>query len=204
MFTHKSVAMLAKEADAATQAVADYKAYTKEQTAQADEQCDDPKITAGLKRKADQANAALKRALATNPTGRIDRFDPSGVEIHAALDSRGHLLSQLNGLVAGFADLASDAKQNDRKDVSVLTKEDIQRMLPSPGSKETIQKFVDTYGIDFGELTPYLGLRKNGSVPTGGFGLGFERFVLVCSSSIDGGNIRHTLPFPAAYQELSF
>ena len=39
----------------------------------------------------------------------------------------------------------------------------------------------------------YLDLRKYGSVPHGGFGLGFERLVQLCSGM---ANIRDVIPFP--------
>lgn len=42
-------------------------------------------------------------------------------------------------------------------------------------------------------LSWYLELRKYGNVPTGGFGMGFERF-LQCVLGIT--NIKATLPFP--------
>lgn len=39
----------------------------------------------------------------------------------------------------------------------------------------------------------YLDLRKFGNVPTGGFGLGFERYLKVLFGT---GNIKDTIPFP--------
>lgn len=44
-----------------------------------------------------------------------------------------------------------------------------------------------------GNLSWYLDLRKYGNVPTGGFGMGFDRF-LQCVLGI--GNIKDTVPFP--------
>ena len=44
-----------------------------------------------------------------------------------------------------------------------------------------------------GNLSWYLDLRKYGNVPTGGFGLGFDRF-LQCVLGIS--NIKDTVPFP--------
>lgn len=43
------------------------------------------------------------------------------------------------------------------------------------------------------ELDWYLDLRKFGSVPTAGFGLGFERLI---QSMLSINNIRDTIPFP--------
>lgn len=45
---------------------------------------------------------------------------------------------------------------------------------------------------------------KNASTPSGGFGLGFDRLVTVCTSNLKGANIRDALPFPVAYQECAF
>lgn len=44
-----------------------------------------------------------------------------------------------------------------------------------------------------GNLSWYLELRKYGNVPTGGFGMGFER-LLQCVLGIS--NIKDTVPFP--------
>lgn len=42
-------------------------------------------------------------------------------------------------------------------------------------------------------LNWYLELRKYGNVPTGGFGLGFERYLLLL---LGINNIKDTIPFP--------
>lgn len=47
----------------------------------------------------------------------------------------------------------------------------------------------------------YLDLRKFGTVPHGGAGLGFERLVRLCTGI---ENIRDVVPFPRAYQECEF
>jgi asparaginyl-tRNA synthetase len=47
----------------------------------------------------------------------------------------------------------------------------------------------------------YLNLRANGSTPTAGAGLGFDRLVRVCTGI---ENIRDAVPFPVAYQECRF
>jgi asparaginyl-tRNA synthetase len=60
------------------------------------------------------------------------------------------------------------------------------------------------YGLDFGSLQWYLNLRRNASTPTGGFGLGFERLVTVCTSNLEGANIRDSLAFPVAFRECTF
>ena len=47
----------------------------------------------------------------------------------------------------------------------------------------------------------YLDLRRFGSVPHSGFGLGFERMVRFCTGM---GNIRDVIPFPRAPREIEF
>ena len=44
-------------------------------------------------------------------------------------------------------------------------------------------------------------MRRNGSTPTAGAGLGFDRLVRICTG-ID--NIRDAVPFPVAYQECRY
>lgn len=47
----------------------------------------------------------------------------------------------------------------------------------------------------------YLDLRKNGSIPHSGFGLGFERLVMLVTGM---SNIRDTLPYPRCYKDMLF
>ena len=47
----------------------------------------------------------------------------------------------------------------------------------------------------------YLDLRKNGSIPHSGFGLGFERLVMLVTGM---QNIRDTLPYPRCYHDMEF
>jgi asparaginyl-tRNA synthetase len=48
----------------------------------------------------------------------------------------------------------------------------------------------------------YIDLRKNGTFPHGGAGLGFDRLVSFCTSM--EGNIREAVPFPVCYQECNY
>lgn len=57
-------------------------------------------------------------------------------------------------------------------------------------------------GISIDPLQWYVDLRKNGSVPTAGAGLGFDRLVSVVTMM--EGNIRDATPFPVAFQECFF
>jgi asparaginyl-tRNA synthetase len=47
----------------------------------------------------------------------------------------------------------------------------------------------------------YTDLRKYGTVPHGGFGLGFERFIQLVTGM---RNIRDTIPIPRSYEECKF
>ena len=52
---------------------------------------------------------------------------------------------------------------------------------------------MDKVGLDKKDYWWYLELRKYGSVPHAGFGLGFERFVQFATGV---ENIRESIPFP--------
>lgn len=54
------------------------------------------------------------------------------------------------------------------------------------------QKVIDT-GIDVNSMSWYLDLRKYGTCPHGGFGLGFERLIMLVTGI---SNIRDVIPFP--------
>lgn len=55
------------------------------------------------------------------------------------------------------------------------------------------------------DITPiewYMNLRKNGTFPHGGAGLGFDRLVSVCTFM--EGNVRDVVPFPVCYKECRY
>jgi asparaginyl-tRNA synthetase len=56
--------------------------------------------------------------------------------------------------------------------------------------------------MDVSKLEWYTEIRKNGTFPHAGAGLGFDRLVSVCC--LMGGNIRDVVPFPVSYQECRF
>ncbi|TID14765.1 hypothetical protein CANINC_004436 [Pichia inconspicua] len=56
-----------------------------------------------------------------------------------------------------------------------------------------LEKEIERRKMDMMPLQWYLNLRKNGSVPHGGFGMGFERLLLYLSHT---ENIRDVIPFP--------
>ena len=66
---------------------------------------------------------------------------------------------------------------------------------------DKIMKVVAQRKMDVSSLKWYLEMRRNGSTPTAGAGLGFDRLVRICTG-ID--NIRDAVPFPVAYQECRY
>ena len=66
---------------------------------------------------------------------------------------------------------------------------------------DVLQKRIKEMGIDEKELWWYIDLRRFGSVPHSGFGLGFERLVQFATGM---GNIRDVIPFPRTPQNASF
>ena len=66
---------------------------------------------------------------------------------------------------------------------------------------EILQERMDAQGIEQAELDWYLDLRRFGTVPHSGFGLGFERLVQFTTGM---GNIRDVIPFPRTPQNAAF
>ena len=66
---------------------------------------------------------------------------------------------------------------------------------------EVLQQRIEALGLDTEELWWYLDLRRFGSTPHSGFGLGFERLVLFATGMT---NIRDVIPFPRTPQNASF
>ena len=66
---------------------------------------------------------------------------------------------------------------------------------------DVLEARMDAQGIDPKELEWYLDLRRYGTVPHSGFGLGFERLVQFTTGM---GNIRDVIPFPRTPQNASF
>ncbi len=60
-------------------------------------------------------------------------------------------------------------------------------------------KVIEDRGMNLADYEHYLDLRKFGSVPHSGFGLGLERILMYVTGM---GNIRDTLAFPRAKDEL--
>tara|TARA_A100001011_G_scaffold364765_1_gene415853 strand:- start:1065 stop:2498 length:1434 start_codon:yes stop_codon:yes gene_type:complete len=66
---------------------------------------------------------------------------------------------------------------------------------------EVLERRIEELGIDKDDLWWYLDLRRFGSTPHSGFGLGFERLVLFATGM---SNIRDVIPFPRTPQNASF
>lgn len=66
---------------------------------------------------------------------------------------------------------------------------------------EVLEARIEALGIDAEELWWYMDLRRFGSTPHSGFGLGFERLVLFSTGM---SNIRDVIPFPRTPQNASF
>jgi asparaginyl-tRNA synthetase len=66
---------------------------------------------------------------------------------------------------------------------------------------DILQKRIKEMGIDEKELWWYLDLRKYGTVPHSGFGLGFERLIMFCTGM---QNIRDVIPYPRTPKNASF
>jgi asparaginyl-tRNA synthetase len=66
---------------------------------------------------------------------------------------------------------------------------------------EMLEQRIQSAGLDPAPYWWYLDLRRYGTVPHAGFGLGFERLVQFMTGM---GNIRDVIPFPRAPQEVEF
>jgi len=65
----------------------------------------------------------------------------------------------------------------------------------------TLETRLDELGLDRGAYEWYLDLRRFGTVPHSGFGLGFERLVRYVTGM---QNIRDVIPFPRAVGSAEF
>ncbi|GMF06894.1 unnamed protein product [[Candida] boidinii] len=73
---------------------------------------------------------------------------------------------------------------------------DIGELIGGSLREHDLQKLTDEMirrSMDPKSLEWYLDLRRNGSMPHGGFGMGFERLLLYLSH---GENIKDVIPFP--------
>ena len=66
---------------------------------------------------------------------------------------------------------------------------------------DVLEQRLQSVGLDPAPYWWYLDLRRYGTVPHAGFGLGFERLIQFMTGM---GNIRDVIPFPRAPQEVEF
>ncbi len=66
---------------------------------------------------------------------------------------------------------------------------------------DILEQRIEEMGMSKEELDWYLDIRRFGSVPHSGFGLGFERFTQFVTGM---GNIRDVIPFPRTPGNASF
>jgi asparaginyl-tRNA synthetase len=66
---------------------------------------------------------------------------------------------------------------------------------------EVLDRRIDEMGLDTVDYWGYRDLRKYGTTPHAGFGLGFERLIQFCTGM---GNIRDVIPFPRAPKQCEF
>ncbi|MCI0557830.1 MAG: hypothetical protein MN733_04995, partial [Nitrososphaera sp.] len=66
---------------------------------------------------------------------------------------------------------------------------------------ERLQKRIEEMGFDPRDYWWYLDSRRFGSAPHSGFGLGFERFLMLVTGV---SNIRDVIPFPRTPKNLEF
>jgi len=66
---------------------------------------------------------------------------------------------------------------------------------------DKLMRVVEERKMDITPIKWYIDIRQNGSTPTAGAGLGFDRLVRICTGI---ENIRDAVCFPVAYQECKF
>ncbi|KAG0093283.1 Asparaginyl-tRNA synthetase [Podila epicladia] len=66
---------------------------------------------------------------------------------------------------------------------------------------EVLQKQLGDFGLDQEEYQWYMDLRKYGTVPHGGWGIGFERYMLMVTGM---DNVRDVIPFPRYNNHCKF
>lgn len=74
-----------------------------------------------------------------------------------------------------------------------LVKHDFLPALRGEHVVQVLEQRMKAAGLDLDDYESYIDLRKYGSIPHAGFGLGFERLVLFATGL---ENIRDVMPFP--------
>ncbi|MCL6434856.1 MAG: asparagine--tRNA ligase [Leptolyngbyaceae cyanobacterium HOT.MB2.61] len=115
-----------------------------------------------------------KPVIVTNYPSQIKAF-------YMRLDEGGKTVSAMDILAPKIGEIIGGSQREERLDV--------------------LQKRIQDVGLDPRSYWWYLDLRRYGTVPHAGFGLGFERLVQFMTGM---GNIRDVIPFPRAPQEVEF
>lgn len=97
------------------------------------------------------------------------------------LNDDGRTVAAMDVLVPGIGEMIGGSQREERYDVLV-------------------QK-IKEMGMKFEDYAWYLDSRKYGSVPHAGFGLGFERMMMLVTGI---GNIRDVIPFPRTPNSINF
>ena len=97
------------------------------------------------------------------------------------LNDDGKTVRAMDVLFPGIGEMVGGAQREERLDV--------------------LQKRMSKMGVEEKELDWYLDLRRFGTAPHAGFGLGFERLVQFATGM---SNIRDVIPFPRTPQNASF
>lgn len=66
---------------------------------------------------------------------------------------------------------------------------------------QLLEKRITDSGMELEAYKPYLDMRRYGSVPHSGFGLGFERLIMF-ATGIE--NIREVIPFPRWHTKCEY
>lgn len=97
------------------------------------------------------------------------------------LNEDGRTVAAMDVLVPGIGELIGGSQREERYDVLV--------------------KKIHDMGMEESDYSWYLDSRKYGSVPHAGFGLGFERMMMLITGI---GNIRDVIPFPRTPNSINF
>jgi asparaginyl-tRNA synthetase len=120
--------------------------------------------------------AAHERFLCEEEAGRpvIVTSYPRGIKpFYMRLDEDEKTVAAMDILVPGIGELVGGSQREERYDI--------------------LQRRMTEAGLDLDEYSWYLDLRRFGTVPHSGFGLGFERLVQFVTGMT---NIRDVIPFP--------
>jgi asparaginyl-tRNA synthetase len=115
-----------------------------------------------------------KPVIVTNYPAKIKAF-------YMRLDEDGQTVAAMDILAPKIGEIIGGSQREERLDV--------------------LERRIQAVGLDPKPYWWYLDLRRYGTVPHAGFGLGFERLVQFMTGM---GNIRDVIPFPRAPQEVEF